>query len=395
VTPPLHAEPEFAAPQAALRRGLRRLAPLALVAVSIPSPAAALVQAVTVSAAPDAVSIPAFQARIQTLDKLVAHCQTAITPANCSSSDVGPDLQINLPTGARQIRFAWLRNLLDAASESTKKSGKEDKTTPKDDETDDASPAPRPSDFQPPTLIQQLADARLRLAQESKLAEASLAAQPGASQSATLQRQTLDRILAQKEFHPAVAGPSLIERAFEKVGNWIDTIIGKLEQAGFKSKWVGRTAEILFVLALTIALVWFFIRLERQGRLAASQFLPGTGGAAASARDWQLWLEDARRAASQSAWRDAIHLLYWASISRLESHGFWPADRARTPREYLALLTQENAHHADLKALTRSFERTWYAGRPAAESDFRHAADVAAKLGASLRNPSSNQTGAR
>ncbi len=394
-------------PQTATPRR-RILAPLALLAATLTNShaaaltnshaaaltnshaAAALVQTVTVAANPDAVSVAQFQARIQALDKLVAQCQSAITQENCPSSQVGPDVQLALPAGSRQIRFAWLRNLLDAAAESSKKSGKDSKTTREDDDADDATPAARPSGFHPPTLSQQLADARQRLAEESKLA-----AQPTAPRSTTPLRQALDRILAQKEFHPAVAGPSLLERAFEKVGNWIDTIIGKLEQAGFKSKWVGRTAEILFVLALTIALVWFFIRLERQGRLSMAQIVAGAGGPAASARDWQLWLEDARRAASQSAWRDAIHLLYWASISRLESHGFWPADRARTPREYLALLTQENAHHADLKALTRSFERTWYAGRPAAESDFRHAADVAAKLGASLRNPSSNQTGAR
>jgi hypothetical protein len=387
----LHRELRSSLPRFVPRPTLRILAPLALLAASTTHAhgAAALVQSVTVSAAPDAVSVADFQSRIQSLDKLVAQCQSAITPANCSSSQVGPDLQLTLPTGSRQIRFAWLRNLLDAASDSSKKSKDDPKSKASEDE--DAQTAPsRPTDFRPPTLIQQLADARQRLAEESRLA-----ASRHATPAATPQRQTLDRILAQKEFHPAIAGPSLIDRAFEKVGNWIDTVIGRLEQAGFKSRWVGRTAEILFVLALTIAIVWFFIRLERQGRLAAAQFLPGTGGAAASARDWQLWLEDARRAASQSAWRDAIHLLYWASISRLESHGFWPADRARTPREYLALLTQENAHHADLKALTRSFERTWYAGRPAAESDFRQAAEVAAKLGASLSSQSSSPSGAR
>jgi len=314
-----------------------------------------------------------FQSRIQSLDKLVAQCQRAITPANCSSSQVGPDLQLAIPSGPRQIRFAWLRNLLDAAADSSKKP----KVTPQPKPSEDGDEDPAsPSGYQPPTLAQQLAEARQRLAEESRQA-----VQPAASRLTAPQRQTLDRILAAKEFHPAIAGPSLMQRIYEKIGNWINTIIAKLAQAGFKPKWVGKAAEILFGLALTTAIVWIFIRIERQGRLAAAQFLPSPGSAAASARDWQLWLEDARLAAAQSAWRDAIHLLYWASISRLESHGFWPADRARTPREYLALLTQENAHHADLKALTRSFERTWYAGRPAAESDFRQAAEVAAKLG--------------
>ena len=352
-----------------------------LFAFENPSPDAHSAQ-VVVTPAPDTVSIADFQARLRTLDQLVAQCQSAVTPANCPSSQVGPDIQIALPSGSRQIRFAWLRTLLDAAADSQKKTAAKAKSRPSkpEDSDDSESDSASTPEFQPPSIPQQLTDARQRLAADAQTAASWTQTAPAKS-APTQQRQTLDRILAASEYHPAVAGPSLLDRVLEKVGNWIDNIIGKLEQAGFKSKWVGRTAEILFVLALTIALVWFLIRLERQGRMSAANFLPGTGGAAASARDWQLWLEDARRAAAQSAWRDAIHLLYWASISRLESLGPWPADRARTPREYLALLTQENAHHADLKALTRSFERTWYAGRPAAEADFRHAAEVAAKLG--------------
>jgi hypothetical protein len=338
---------------------------------------------VIVTAAPDTVSLADFQARLHTLDQLVAQCQSAITSANCPASQVGPDIQIALPSGSRQVHFAWLRNLLDTAADSEKKSPDKAKAKPAKAGEDSEDPdTTSPPEFQPPSLAEQLADARKRLAADAQLAATWTQTSSGPSKAApSPQRQTLDRILAQKEYHPAVAGPSLLDRAFEKIGNWIDNILGKLEQAGFRSKWVGVTAEILFVLALTIALIWFLIRLERQGRMNATQFLPGSGGAAPSARDWQLWLEDARRAATQSAWRDAIHLLYWASISRLESLGLWPADRARTPREYLALLTQENAHHADLKTLTRSFERTWYAGRPAAEADFRQAAEVAAKLG--------------
>lgn len=348
---------------------------------------------VIVTPEPDTVTISDFQARLRTLDQLVAKCQSAITASNCSSGQVGPDVRIGLPSGSRQVHFAWLRNLLDAAADSQKKSpAKAKPQTAKSDDDSEDSDAASPTDFQPPSIPEQLKEARKRLAADAQMAANWSQNSPTAAKpTPDPQRKTLDRILAAKEYHPAVAGPSLLDRAFEKIGNWIDNFLGKLEEAGFRSKWVGRTAEILFVLALTFALVWFLIRIERQGRLAATQFLPGTGGAAASARDWQLWLEDARRAASKGSWREAIHLLYWANISRLESLGFWPADRARTPREYLALLTQENSHHADLKALTRSFERTWYAGRPAAEADFRQAVEVAAKLGI----PSNSSQGVR
>ena len=367
-----------------------------ILAAETPSADAHSAQGV-VTAAPDTVSIPDFQARLHALDQLVAQCQSAITAANCPSGQVGPDIQIALPSGTRQIHFAWLRAVLDAAADSQKKAPDKAKPQPSKPEDSKDSGDSEPDEaktpqFQPPSIPQQLADARQRLAADAQMATTWTQSAPAKS-APTPQRQTLDRILAASEYHPAVAGPSLLDRALEKVGNWIDNIIGKLEQAGFKSKWVGRTAEIVFVLALTIALVWFLIRLERQGHMSAANFLPGTRGAAASARDWQLWLEDARRAAAQSAWRDAIHLLYWASISRLESLGLWPADRARTPREYLALLTQENAHHADLKALTRSFERTWYAARPASEADFQQAEQLASQITQKPGTPSRSRRG--
>src|ERR1035441_9342535 len=75
-------------------------------------------------------------------------------------------------------------------------------------------------------------------------------------------------------------------------------------------------------------------------RLVPESDGPAVG--AASARDWQLWLADARRAAAAGQWREAIHFVYWAAISRLESKRLWPADRARTPREYLSLVAAED-----------------------------------------------------
>ena len=56
------------------------------------------------------------------------------------------------------------------------------------------------------------------------------------------------------------------------------------------------------------------------------------------------------------------------------------ADRARTPREYLALVASEDPRKAGLLALTGSFERTWYGGRAAAESDYRRAEEIASVL---------------
>ncbi len=101
---------------------------------------------------------------------------------------------------------------------------------------------------------------------------------------------------------------------------------------------------------------------------------------AASARDWQLYLEDAHGAAAAGEWRQALHFVYWAAISRLESKRLWPADRARTPREYLALVAVDDPRRAGLASLTGSFERTWYGGRAAGEGDYRQAEELATAL---------------
>jgi hypothetical protein len=366
---------------------------------------AALANSATPPAAPEtqqapagAVSVAAFQSRLQSLDQLIVSCQTAMTPANCLSDKVGPDLKLALPSGTRQVRLAWLRAVLDAATkdQATKDLAAQHKTTSAPKAASPAQPAPTAQpEFHPPTLVQQLEDARQRLAAESASAgevagqppgqlSGQASGNPASNQLAksTPARQALARILAAGEYHVAAARPSLQRRILEKIGNWLNRIIAKLQQAGFRSRWVGLTAEIGFGLLVCLALAWFLIRLERRGRLGTTAFALDSASGAASARDWQLWLADAGKAADQGAWRDAIHFLYWASISRLESGGLWPADRARTPREYLALLAGQSPQRTELAALTRSFERTWYAGRPAAEADYHQAEQVAARLGA-------------
>jgi hypothetical protein len=127
-------------------------------------------------------------------------------------------------------------------------------------------------------------------------------------------------------------------------------------------------------------LAWALLQTERRWRVRLVPPSDRPAPEAASARDWQLWLADARKAAAAGLWREAIHLVYWAAISRLESKRLWPADRARTPREYLALMMPEDPRRDGLASLTRSFERTWYGGREAAESDYRNAEALAVSL---------------
>jgi hypothetical protein len=362
---------------------LQRPIPICLILTVLAALAGSSVVAETSPPASGVLSLGEYRARLHALDQLLVSCQQARTAAHCSPDAVGPDLKVAAPSGERPVRLAWLRDLLSRAGQNQPaKSPAPEKAKPQ------SRPAGDKPEYVPPTLTQQLEDARQRLAADDAFAE-ELAPTAASSTSslatgAATERQVLTRILAGKEYHAAVAQPSLMHRVLEKVVNWIDRFLAKLQQAGFQSQWIGLAAEIGFILLVSIALVWFLIRMERQGRLGSGSFLPETAAGAASARDWQLWLEDAREAAQQGAWRDAIHFLYWANISRLESGGLWPADRARTPREYLALLPLRSAQRAGLATLTRSFERTWYAGRPAQEADFRQAEQTAAQLGAQL-----------
>lgn len=382
------------------------------------------------SAPGQAVSLAEYSARLRALDAVVAKCQNAMVAANCKREDVGSDLQVTIPGGSREVRLEWLRALMDQAAKGEEvktkkadakaakpavagkaqdkpqnatapeaKAGKDSKPKDSDDEDSDeglagvppgASSNPEPK-FVPLTLAERLTYARERLAADESVARQMEAAAPGEQAKSSSgrkagdlsrERSALDQILAAKEYHPATVGPSVRDRILERIARWVNKALSKVADAGFKSEWAGRAAEIGFVIALCVALVWFLIRLERKGRLGVAQIRPGIGTGAVSARDWQLWLQDARQAAAKGEWRDAIHLLYWASISRLESAGMWPADRARTPREYLALVARESSERSDLTALTRSFERTWYAGRVAAEADFRQAEQIAGRLGA-------------
>jgi hypothetical protein len=100
-----------------------------------------------------------------------------------------------------------------------------------------------------------------------------------------------------------------------------------------------------------------------------------------SAKEWVVWLSEARAAAAKGEWRDAIHLAYWAGISFLERQGMWKPDRARTPREYLRLLSSSSEHRETLTALTRIFELAWYAKRDASESTFSQTLQELEKLG--------------
>jgi hypothetical protein len=214
----------------------------------------------------------------------------------------------------------------------------------------------------------------------------SFAAEP--ARSTANARGKLNRILARPEF--AGAGPpSALERLRDRVRAWIVALLDRI--FGFVASHPA-SSQILFwiVLAGTVGfLALWLVRLwSRDAQLLK---LPAPNPAAHELRTWEEWLRAARKAAEQGDSRQAIHCAYWAGIVRLQGTGALPADRTRTPREYLGLLTPgpennisaENARQP-LAALTQGLERFWYARRAAGNEDFRESLRHLAALGCNV-----------
>lgn len=319
------------------------------------------------------VTLAEYRQHLEELDAVIANCAAQLqikTPPPsgqnaCDPDRVGPDNRVQGPSGSksREIRYDWLRAALSTAG--NKSSG-----TP-----NFAFGAHANAKNKPPDTNALLKDAQERLRIDEQQAEGQIAENPAYAE----QRKSLDAILARPEYKSATK-VSQRDRMLEWLERLLDNILTRLAGIGSRAPWIGRLIEILLAAGALTTLAWLLFRLERNARVRLVPDIEAAPGAP-SAREWQVWLKDAETAAAAGAWREAIHSVYWASISRLESRRLWPADRARTPREYLGLLGGADPRKTTLTALTRSFERTWYGGREAQAADFNAALHLAAELG--------------
>ena len=177
--------------------------------------------------------------------------------------------------------------------------------------------------------------------------------------------QKLNAILAQSEFQQ-VHGATWWDRLKYRLGMWIYRTLSKMFGSS-SAPTVGRFFVWSLVGIAVLALAYFIFRTIRQNARLESimpDVLP------VSAKQWRLWLNEAREAAAKGLWRDAVHLAYWGGISFLEESGMWRPDQARTPREYLRLLPADSQHRATLKDLTRRLEVTWYGNEIAGPETF-------------------------
>jgi hypothetical protein len=309
-----------------------------------------------------------YRKHLAALEGLTQACAKGRNVTSCDPTLVGPDDRIPLAAGAnaerRLVRYGWLRILFSRAEEPDKVQEAPGKGKP----VDKGAPVQ-------PTTSQLLQDAEGRLANDLEQAKKA----PTAATEHDRERMVLKRVLEEREFRD-LKQPTARDTLLERFGNWLNRTFANVDKLRARSAWVGRALIWGFFLAVGIGLAWGLMQMERRWRIRLVPMSDRPAPEAASARDWQLWMGDARKAASAGLWREAIHFLYWASISRLESKRLWPADRARTPREYLALVAPEDARRDRLAALTRSFERTWYGGREAGEDEYRAAEGLAADL---------------
>ncbi len=322
------------------------------------------------------VDLAHYRQHLEQLEGVISDCQAQRNlkrpvPSSdnvCDPNLVGPDDRVSgAITGdsqPREVRYDWLRAVLARAG---------DRTSPWQSQPLKLIPGTKTA---APTIDNQLSEAHARLRDDEGQAGAPVQSNPVYAS----EHQALASILSQRAYK-GVNEVSPRERFIEWFFAQLDKFLASLVRFGMRSPWIVWTLRGLLLLGIGVGLIWAFMRIDRGGRikLIPDEMEPAPG--APSAREWQLWLQDAQTMAAKAEWRSAIHLLYWASISRLESRRMWPADRARTPREYLGLMPGNDPRAQTLITLTRSFERTWYGGREAGPSEFQSAMELASSLG--------------
>ena len=219
-------------------------------------------------------------------------------------------------------------------------------------------------------------DIRTRIERRLERLLADLDGYEAPPREASRDRQRLSAILAGREF-AAVHGPTWFDRLKQQVAELLLRLVGRIFGSSSFPVIASTVVYLLVALAVLLTALWVY-RTLAGGRPPA--IVPES--VPISAKEWSLWLAEAREAAAAGRWRDAVRLGYWAAISCLESQGMWPPDRARTPREYLRLLSPASQHRPTLSTLTRIFEPVWYGNRAADAATFSQTVAALGRLGA-------------
>lgn len=275
-----------------------------------------------------------FRAHIESLRGLIHSCQSDAKA--CDPAAVGDDNKIVSAKDTFQVRWQWLRNVInDARNPNFPGRGKllDQAAARLDDELATTNATPSQPDFKPA-------------------------------------RHAADSILAQPEFR-IVGNESWLDRKLGELYLWLNRFFSATADFSHRSPWLAPLIEWSFITLSVVAVVVWVVRTMQGEQLNLAR------GGAAPLTNWQKesaeWADLARIEADAGNWRDAIHCLYWASIVVLESKRLWRRDFARTPREYVILLERNSSQQATLRKLTGIFERIWYGLREAHREDYAQA----------------------
>jgi hypothetical protein len=225
-------------------------------------------------------------------------------------------------------------------------------------------------------------------------AEAYVASQAVSAFASPTARAKLEQILKRHEFSPA-GPPTAWDQLRQRINQWLlrmfEKLFGSIARHPIGSK-------LLFWLIIFGLVCWLVTMLLRfwtgRSRNVALQPI----GTVAAHRSWQEWIRAAQDAAARAEFREAIHLLYWTGLTRLEDLSILTVDHTRTPREQLRLLSGSASSRskfaaaasatADQRALmtglTTHLERVWYGRRAASVEDFQECLKQVEDLGCRL-----------
>lgn len=188
------------------------------------------------------------------------------------------------------------------------------------------------------------------------------------------QRAVANEVLSRAEFQRNLSQTWWEEKKRQLLRILVN-IFSRVGRLGHASPWLVRSLEWGLFLGAAAALFLFLLRQMARQRLKVDL---GTSGIRSEVwtREASDWQQRAEAFATEGAWRDALHCLYWAAIVLLESRKAWRHNPTRTPREYVRLLKPGSAQQQGLRGLTQLFERTWYGLRDVDQSEYARAREL-------------------
>lgn len=189
-------------------------------------------------------------------------------------------------------------------------------------------------------------------------------------------RQDLNRILADHRFsYPNYFGG--VKRAFNKFLHWLASALKPkkskytIDATGFDRAF--KQFGLGLALLLPIGLIFLARRVIHWERRIKPDSPPGV----ASGLDLPDSFNQAKIAATQGEYRNAVRFLYLASLTQLRGSGILPEGIRYTDKENLYTLRRkfgmESREYQSFEQLIHLFREKWYGWKICTESDYQNA----------------------